>query len=447
MPYGYLEQTVNNAYGRTPSAAEIQKQREEEEKNQSVSHKIGKLFGTDNDNASDFKSIIHKINPFVDKESGAVKYKNVDYQSMLNSDSVSKPAKMFIEDATGLSQSSGNGNTSTDNTASDNSGGFSEGNTDINSGDLLKMDVTQMPKLSANQISSIIGKYFSKSTVITPNDAEGIFNAQQKTGMSALAILGIGALESGYGTSSIAKAKNNIWGWGATNSNPSGNAKSFSQMSEGASQFAANYMNTYYNKYGAKSIYDAGTGNNPAGKGYSYYGNGEIETSWATQVGAIMEKFYNSLGKGTGGSGKSTSSANTGTSSYTPSSSGAGGLVGAAQKFLGVPFVWGGTSPKGFDCSGLVQYVANQNGIKTHRVSKDQYKYDGTPVTSQSDLQPGDLLFFDTHGANDGNVSHVGIYAGNGKMIHAPHTGDVVKEVDFSGSSYYQKAFVGAKRL
>lgn len=72
--------------------------------------------------------------------------------------------------------------------------------------------------------------------------------------MSALAILGIGALESGWGTSNIAKKTNNIWGYGATNVNPEGNAHRYGQMSQGATQFATEFMKTYYNGYGAKSI-------------------------------------------------------------------------------------------------------------------------------------------------------------------------------------------------
>lgn len=166
----------------------------------------------------------------------------------------------------------------------------------VKSGSLASLDVsTELPKLSANQIFDIISKYFSKSTVIKPSDAQGIYDAQQKSGMSALAILGIGALESGYGTSNIAKKKNNIWGWSATNVNPAGNAKSFSQMSQGALEFANAFMKTYYNKYGAKSILSAGTGANPAGKGYAYNDNGTISKSWASSVGNIMDNFYNSV--------------------------------------------------------------------------------------------------------------------------------------------------------
>ncbi|MCW6060823.1 C40 family peptidase [Clostridium sporogenes] len=99
-------------------------------------------------------------------------------------------------------------------------------------------------------------------------------------------------------------------------------------------------------------------------------------------------------------------------------------IVNYAKQFQGVPYVWGGTSPSGFDCSGFVQYVyRNAAGINLPRVDVDQIKA-GTPV-SRNDLQPGDLI--------SPHRGHIGIYIGNGKMIHAPQTGDVVKISDIYG--------------
>lgn len=121
----------------------------------------------------------------------------------------------------------------------------------------------------------------------------------------------------------------------------------------------------------------------------------------------------------------------------------ASGIVEQAQQYLGVPYVWGGTSSTGFDCSGLVQYVYAQKGIQTHRTSQEQFRYDGQLV-SRNELEPGDLVFFDTEGS--GEATHVGIYAGNNIMIHAPHTGDVVKYTDIT-SSYYTAHYLGAKRI
>jgi len=97
-------------------------------------------------------------------------------------------------------------------------------------------------------------------------------------------------------------------------------------------------------------------------------------------------------------------------------------IVRGAQQFLGIPYVWGGEDPSGFDCSGLVEYVFRQNGINTPRVTYEQFK-SGKSI-NVNNVQPGDLVFFRMESAGPG---HVGIYAGGGKFIHAPRTGDVVK--------------------
>ena len=93
--------------------------------------------------------------------------------------------------------------------------------------------------------------------------------------------------------------------------------------------------------------------------------------------------------------------------------------VDLASTFMGTPYVWGGESPKGFDCSGLVQYVYKQLGVDLPRHSSDQAKA-GVPVAI-ADLKKGDLVFFGSP------VDHVGIYAGDGKMVVAPHTGDALR--------------------
>jgi len=125
------------------------------------------------------------------------------------------------------------------------------------------------------------------------------------------------------------------------------------------------------------------------------------------------------------------------------SSSAGQAAVDLAAQFLGVPYVWGGTSPSGFDCSGLMQYVYNQLGYKINRVAEDQMK-NGIAI-SRENLAPGDLVgFYSSPGS--GYISHIGMYVGNGIMIHAPHTGDVVKYTSIDGS-YYSSRFAGGRRI
>ncbi len=113
-----------------------------------------------------------------------------------------------------------------------------------------------------------------------------------------------------------------------------------------------------------------------------------------------------------------------------------GGVVGIAMRYLGVPYVWGGSTPRGFDCSGFVAYVFAQIGVSLPHSSYAMYGM-GTSV-SISELQPGDLVFFT-------GASHMGIYIGGGQFIHAPHTGDVVKISSLSG--YYSSNFAGGRRV
>jgi cell wall-associated NlpC family hydrolase len=112
-------------------------------------------------------------------------------------------------------------------------------------------------------------------------------------------------------------------------------------------------------------------------------------------------------------------------------------VIALAMQHLGTPYVWGGSSPSGFDCSGLTSYVYAQIGISLPHHAASQYGY-GTPV-SREDLQPADLVFFN-------GLGHMGMYIGGGQFIHAPHTGDVVK-ISSIYDSWYASTWVGARRI
>jgi len=118
-----------------------------------------------------------------------------------------------------------------------------------------------------------------------------------------------------------------------------------------------------------------------------------------------------------------------------PAGGGNSTLVDIAMRYLGVPYVYAGADPSGFDCSGFTMYVYAQIGISLPHNAAAQFGM-GTPVP-ESDLQPGDLVFFY-------NLGHVGMYIGGGNFIHAPHTGDVVKISPLAG--WYQGVYSGARR-
>ncbi len=116
-------------------------------------------------------------------------------------------------------------------------------------------------------------------------------------------------------------------------------------------------------------------------------------------------------------------------------------IVNCAKQYLGTPYVWGGSSPSGFDCSGFVQYVTRQCGYSIGRTVTQQWNY-GIEV-SKEDLQPGDLVFFvNTYTSG---FSHIGIYVGDGEFIHSSSNGGV-KYSDLN-SNYYSSHYYGARRL
>ena len=119
-------------------------------------------------------------------------------------------------------------------------------------------------------------------------------------------------------------------------------------------------------------------------------------------------------------------------------------IVAKAEEYLGVPYLWGGFTPMGFDCSGLVQYVYKQLGISLERTT--YYQVHQGVIVDRNDLKPGDLIFFTTNDDDPNDISHVGIYKGNDLFIQSPKPGDYVR-VSNLNSAYYSNRYYVAKRI
>ena len=115
-------------------------------------------------------------------------------------------------------------------------------------------------------------------------------------------------------------------------------------------------------------------------------------------------------------------------------------IIANSMNYIGVPYVFGGTSPSGFDCSGYVRYVFASAGIYLPRTADAQYEI-GMPV-SRGELIPGDLVFFSTY---DYGASHVGIYLGDGSFINASSSRGVAIDSLYSG--YWGSCYIGARRI
>ena len=126
--------------------------------------------------------------------------------------------------------------------------------------------------------------------------------------------------------------------------------------------------------------------------------------------------------------------------SYTGTSEKRAEVLSYAAQFLGTPYVYGGSTPDGFDCSGFTSYVFKNTVGSVPRVAQAQF--DATTRVAMDELLPGDLVFF---GSSASSISHVGIYVGDGTFIHSPHTGEVVKYESLSGS--YETRFQGGGRV
>ncbi|MCL2402806.1 MAG: NlpC/P60 family protein [Coriobacteriia bacterium] len=211
---------------------------------------------------------------------------------------------------------------------------------------------------------------------------------------------------------------------------------------------------------GSSSGSGAGAGNSGSGAagssgsgGSSNAGSGSSSTSSGSSSGS--SSGGNTSSSSNSGSGGSSSAARPPASTPTPSPPPATtpapapslgrerpGAVTAARRHIGVPYLWGGTTPAGFDCSGLVQHVFREAyGLNLPRTSRQQFHAGVFIPPNRGDLmRPGDLVFFSSTGRPE-NIHHVGIYIGNNRMIHAPQPGTNVRE-----QVIWRHDFIGAVR-
>ncbi|MBQ2854560.1 MAG: C40 family peptidase [Oscillospiraceae bacterium] len=169
------------------------------------------------------------------------------------------------------------------------------------------------------------------------------------------------------------------------------------------------------------------------------------EIPYENRDSANSPKFYRG-GKSTGVA-PSAAALNGSTGSSQSSGNTAANVTGSqilaeAKKYLGTPYVYGGASPAGFDCSGFVYYVLKQLGFSPYRTPASQYNQ-GTYI-SKDNLQVGDIVFF--AGTYASGISHVGIYAGNGQFIHSPNSRSTVSYSDLT-SGYWAQHYYGARRM
>ena len=119
----------------------------------------------------------------------------------------------------------------------------------------------------------------------------------------------------------------------------------------------------------------------------------------------------------------------------------AAALIATAKKYIGTPYQFGGTTPKGFDCSGYIQYIFAAHGIGVPRLADEQYKL-GEKAVSKKQLVPGDLVFFNTYGSG---VSHIGLYLGDEQFIHASSSKGI--RIDKLSNEYWAPRYIGGKHI
>ena len=163
-----------------------------------------------------------------------------------------------------------------------------------------------------------------------------------------------------------------------------------------------------------------------------------VSTSLVTNKSIVVPK-KRVINVNSNGNSNDIGSVSRGTANDYSGSGSGNSVVSFAYSLLGRPYVWGASGPNSFDCSGLAMYVYSHFGVGLPHYTGSQFSM-GMSV-SKSNLQPGDLVFFNTYGS----VSHVGIYIGGGNFIHAPGTGSRVT-ISNLNDGYYLNAYCGARR-
>lgn len=262
--------------------------------------------------------------------------------------------------------------------------------------EIINMDiVTELPRLNIASIKKIIKKRIKgKNSIVKTSDAKAIYEAQEASGISALALMGIATKESGLGTSSIAKRKFNLWGWNATNANPSGNAKQWDSVGAAFKGYGYDLKRLYYNKRKQRTINEIG-GYDAKGKkmayGYAYTNNG-YSTTWAPEISDIIKGYI--------GYGLKDSSGNAIDNNYIASNSDPGNLSGSVEA---VTFPTYDLSDKQIQkIANVLQYengtkgpgAKNETSMAANYVDIDGKKHDATYATNMITAEDGKTHFF-----------------------------------------------------
>ena len=284
---------------------------------------------------------------------------------------------------------------------------------------------------SATTNSSIVGKIPAKSTITILSTST---NGWYKVSYNGV---------EGYCSSKYITLTNTN---STTSSSTSGSNSNSSTTNKNIGKIATVKTNALNVRSGAGTSYSVinkvYSGNVVKIVGYNSNGWYNVELSSGAK-GWCSAKYLGDFREGSLNQGSSSSSNTQSNSSNQTQSQKVQAVINLAKAQLGKPYVWGAEGPNSFDCSGLTHYVYKKAAnVSLPRASKSQGTV-GTYV-SKSNLQPGDLVFFDSDYGN--TISHVGIYIGNNEMIHSPKPGDVVKVTKIN-SNHYTKAYITARRV